>query len=55
MYGAINYKTQNPGKDEIKENIRFMYGDVFLNYIFGNRKNYGINTLRTAFGSEDKV
>ena len=24
VYGAINYKTQNPGKDEMKENITIM-------------------------------
>jgi len=49
VYGAINYKPQIPGKHEIKENIHFMYGDVFLNYIFGMRKDNVINTLRTAF------
>ena len=49
IYGAINYKTQVPGKDIMKGNIRMMYGDVFLNYIFGARKDYIIRTLRTAF------
>src|SRR5438552_1944850 len=49
IYGAINYKPQVPGKDIMKDNIRIMYGDVFLNYIFEARKDYIINTLRTAF------
>ena len=51
IYGAINYKNQVPGKDQMKDNIRIMYGDVFLNYIFEARKDYIINSLRTAFSN----
>ena len=48
VYGAINCQPQTPGKDQLKENIRFMYGDVFLNYVLGNQKDDVINTLRAA-------
>ncbi len=48
IYGAINYKD-NVGKDTMKGNVRVMYGNLLLNFIFGNRKNYVIETLRTAF------
>src|SRR5277367_1729173 len=48
IYGAINYKD-NIGKDVMKGNVRVMYGNLFLNFIFGDRKDYIIRTLRTAF------
>jgi len=48
IYGAINYKKEI-GKDRMKGNIRVMYGNLFLNYIFGDRKEYIIRTLRTTF------
>src|SRR5271156_1657587 len=49
IYGAINYKNQRPGKDVMRGGVRIMYGDVFLNFIFGARKDEVVRTLKTAY------
>src|SRR5271156_1498566 len=49
IYGGINYKNQRAGKDVMRGGVRVMYGDVFLNFIFGARKDEVVRTLKTAF------
>jgi len=47
IYGFINYKN-DVGKSSIKEGIHYMYGNVFLNYIFRVRKNLVVNRFRSV-------
>jgi hypothetical protein len=46
IYGAINYKNAE-GRDFLRNNIRFMYGNMFLDFIFAAQKNQVIIDFRS--------
>jgi hypothetical protein len=47
VYGTINYKSDD-GKIQNKDDITYLYGNKFLDYILQDRKDEVIATLRNA-------